>query len=92
VSATLLLHPRKQQNFLLLVVLRHRPNTDPLPVARIAYVSSDVVISVQPSLDQDSEFSAHLRSFLDGKAPSLVAKGVPEVCIFGVWMAQNIQY
>ncbi|KAF2423546.1 sulphite reductase hemo protein, beta subunit [Tothia fuscella] len=48
-------------------------------VARIAYIASDFVVSVQPSLATDSEFSKHLKSFADGKQPSLVAKGVPEI-------------
>jgi len=56
-------------------------------VARIAYIASDVVVSVQPSLAADSEFSAHLRSFVESKAPSLVAKGAAEV-----WLrAQTVQ-
>jgi hypothetical protein len=58
-------------------------NTDFLyAVARIAYIASDVVISVQPSLAVDSEFSKDLRSFAETKAPSLVAKGVAEVYFY----------
>lgn len=48
-------------------------------MARIAYLSSDVIISVQPSLATDSEFSGFLRSYSNNKAPSLVAKELPEV-------------
>ena len=48
-------------------------------VTRIAYLSSDVIISVQPSLATDSEFSGFLRSYSNNKAPSLVAKELPEV-------------
>ncbi|KAL9601050.1 MAG: hypothetical protein Q9219_002759 [cf. Caloplaca sp. 3 TL-2023] len=48
-------------------------------VARIAYLSSDVVLSVQPALDTDSEFSRHLHSYSAARLPSLVAKEAPEV-------------
>ncbi|VBB74085.1 Putative sulfite reductase [NADPH] subunit beta [Podospora comata] len=51
-------------------------------VARIAYLSSDVVISVQPSLASDSEFSSHLKQLAKQKEQSLVAKtsdAVPEI-------------
>ncbi|KAK0714782.1 hypothetical protein B0H67DRAFT_644612 [Lasiosphaeris hirsuta] len=51
-------------------------------VARIAYLSSDVVVSVQPSLASDSEFSSHLKRFASRKHPSLVANSndaVPEI-------------
>ncbi|KAF2459073.1 hypothetical protein BDY21DRAFT_301011 [Lineolata rhizophorae] len=47
--------------------------------ARISYLSSDVVVSVQPSLAADSEFSKHLRTFAQKKVPSVVAKTAPEV-------------
>ncbi|CAK7239477.1 MAG: Sulfite reductase [NADPH] subunit beta [Sporothrix thermara] len=51
-------------------------------VARIAYLASDVVISVQPSLATDSEFSAHLKSLVQSKTSSIVASsdnGIPEI-------------
>lgn len=48
-------------------------------VARIAYTSSDVIISVQPSLASDSDFSKHLQSLVAGKIPSTVCKGLPEI-------------
>lgn len=48
-------------------------------MARIAYVASDVVLSVQPALGVDSEFSAHLHRFAANKAPGLVGKDIPEV-------------
>ena len=48
-------------------------------VARIAYLSSDVVFSVQPALNVDSEFSRHLHDLAAAKTPGLVAKGLPEV-------------
>ncbi|KAF2121576.1 sulfite reductase-like protein subunit beta [Lophiotrema nucula] len=48
-------------------------------VARIAYLSSDVIISVQSSLAQDSEFSESLRGLQKNKAQSIVAKEQPEV-------------
>ncbi|KAF2188131.1 sulphite reductase hemo protein, beta subunit [Zopfia rhizophila CBS 207.26] len=48
-------------------------------VARIAYLSSDVIVSVQPSLASDSEFSKFLRSYQTSKAPSVVANDLPEI-------------
>ncbi|KAF2009911.1 thiamine diphosphate-binding protein [Aaosphaeria arxii CBS 175.79] len=48
-------------------------------VARIAYLSSDVVVSVQPTLASDSEFSAALRSLSQGKASGVVSKQQPEI-------------
>ncbi|KAL2177550.1 uncharacterized protein P884DRAFT_199874 [Thermothelomyces heterothallicus CBS 202.75] len=51
-------------------------------VAAIAYLASDVVVSVQPSLASDSEFSGLLKELAAKKAPSLVAKtsdAVPEI-------------
>ncbi|KAK3670197.1 Sulfite reductase [NADPH] subunit beta [Recurvomyces mirabilis] len=48
-------------------------------VARIAYLSSDVIVSVQPSLSTDSEFSKFLRQYADNKASSLICKDVPEI-------------
>ncbi|EOO03780.1 putative sulfite reductase beta subunit protein [Phaeoacremonium minimum UCRPA7] len=51
-------------------------------VARIAYLSSDVVVSVQPSLAVDSEFSGHLKRYAGRNEHSLVAKSadaIPEV-------------
>ncbi|AEO60520.1 hypothetical protein MYCTH_2309766 [Thermothelomyces thermophilus ATCC 42464] len=51
-------------------------------VAAIAYLASDVVVSVQPSLASDSEFSGLLKQLAAKKAPSLVAKtsdAVPEI-------------
>ncbi|KAL8647171.1 MAG: hypothetical protein Q9210_005716 [Variospora velana] len=48
-------------------------------VARIAYLSSDVVLSVQPALSTHSEFSKHLHSYSSSRLPGLVAKEVPEV-------------
>jgi sulfite reductase (NADPH) hemoprotein beta-component len=51
-------------------------------VARIAYLASDVIVSVQPSLAVDSGFSSHLKKYSSRKDRSLVAKtsdNVPEV-------------
>lgn len=51
-------------------------------MARIAYLASDVVVSVQPSQGQDSAFSSHLKRYAARKDPGLVAKTeglVPEV-------------
>ncbi|KAK4140830.1 uncharacterized protein C8A04DRAFT_31601 [Dichotomopilus funicola] len=51
-------------------------------VAAIAYLASDVVVSVQPSLASESEFSSRLKQLAASKTPSLVAKtsdAVPEI-------------
>jgi sulfite reductase (NADPH) hemoprotein beta-component len=48
-------------------------------VARIAYVASDVVLSVQPSLQADSLFSNTLHTLAKEDAPSVLLKGSPEV-------------
>ena len=37
-------------------------------VARIAYIASDVVISIQPALEIDSSFSKHLFAFANANA------------------------
>jgi len=47
-------------------------------VARVAYTSSDVVLSVQPALGADSEFSKHLHALSSKQTPGLIAKQ-PEV-------------
>ena len=52
-------------------------------MARIAYLSSDVIVSVQPAQSIDSAFSVHLNRYAGRKDQSLVATadhGVPEVC------------
>ncbi|OQO09509.1 hypothetical protein B0A48_04911 [Cryoendolithus antarcticus] len=48
-------------------------------VARIAYLSSDVIISVQPSLATESEFSTFLTSYATNKANSIVCETLPEI-------------
>ncbi|KAF2866239.1 hypothetical protein BDV95DRAFT_505054 [Massariosphaeria phaeospora] len=48
-------------------------------VARIAYLASHVIVSVQPALATDSEFSETLHSLQKSKAPSVVAKEHPEI-------------
>lgn len=51
-------------------------------VARIAYLSSDVIVSVQPAHSIESEFSSHLQRYAGRKDLSLVAasgNGVPEI-------------
>ncbi|KAL5601375.1 hypothetical protein BROUX41_002638 [Berkeleyomyces rouxiae] len=42
-------------------------------VSRIAYLSSDVIISVQPALDADSDFSPWLKAHVAQKTKSVVA-------------------
>ncbi|KAJ9645009.1 Sulfite reductase [NADPH] subunit beta [Knufia peltigerae] len=48
-------------------------------VARIAYIASDVVLSVQPSLSTDSEFSHHLSRFAANNAKNFISKTAPEI-------------
>ncbi|KAL1587910.1 hypothetical protein WHR41_03133 [Cladosporium halotolerans] len=48
-------------------------------VARVAYLSSDVIISVQPSLATDSEFSKFLAQYATNKANSIVCETLPEI-------------
>ncbi|KIV93882.1 sulfite reductase (NADPH) hemoprotein, beta-component [Exophiala mesophila] len=50
-------------------------------VARLAYLASDVILSVQPSLSQDSEFSYHLSRFTATKTRNLVSNNIPEVLV-----------
>ena len=52
-------------------------------MARIAYLCSDLIVSVQPAQAIESEFSLHLHRYGGRKDRSLVAatdNGVPEVC------------
>ena len=61
-------------------VLRSEQKADrSATVARIAYVCSDVILSVQPTLGRESEFSRHLQNLVTRKSPSIVSKDVPEV-------------
>ncbi|KAI1828636.1 sulfite reductase [Xylaria intraflava] len=51
-------------------------------VARVAYLSSDVVVSVQLAQGQDSAYSSHLKRYAARRDPGLVAKtedAVPEI-------------
>ncbi|KAI9163755.1 Sulfite reductase [NADPH] subunit beta [Paramyrothecium foliicola] len=60
----------------------HQIKTPEEAVARIAYLCSDVIVSVQPSLAADSEFSSHLKRYAGRKDQGLVAQGsgaVPEI-------------
>ncbi|KAJ5102008.1 hypothetical protein NUU61_004230 [Penicillium alfredii] len=47
--------------------------------ARIAYLTSDVVLSVQPSLQSDSLFSKSLKALKANKAGTLLSRGTAEV-------------
>lgn len=47
--------------------------------ARIAYLTSDVVLSVQPALQTDSLFSKSLKALKASKATGILSKGTPEV-------------
>ncbi|KAJ5746267.1 Sulfite reductase subunit beta [Penicillium odoratum] len=48
-------------------------------VARIAYLASDLVLSVQPSLQTDSLFSKSLKTLKSNKTASLLSRGTPEI-------------
>ncbi|KAI9732330.1 MAG: hypothetical protein M1834_001537 [Cirrosporium novae-zelandiae] len=48
-------------------------------IARIAYLLSDVVISVQPALRIETDFSKSLQQLVGEKAHGLVAKGLPDI-------------
>ncbi|KAM0561313.1 hypothetical protein ACHAPJ_003192 [Fusarium lateritium] len=61
---------------------QHQIKTPEEAVARIAYLSSDVVVSVQPAIGTDSEFSSHLNRYAGRKDSGLVAQSadtVPEI-------------
>ncbi|UZP35299.1 hypothetical protein NXS19_003115 [Fusarium pseudograminearum] len=61
---------------------QHQVKTPEEAVARIAYLSSDVIVSVQPAIGTDSEFSSHLNRYAGRKDSSLVAQSadtVPEI-------------
>jgi len=48
-------------------------------VARIAYLASDSIVSVQPALSTDSEFSQYLQQYASNQASSVVCREVPEI-------------
>ncbi|KAJ5106783.1 Sulfite reductase subunit beta [Penicillium angulare] len=48
-------------------------------VARIAYLASDVVLSVQPSLQTDSLFSKSLKTLKSSSTASALSRGTPRV-------------
>ncbi|KAK5085396.1 Sulfite reductase [NADPH] subunit beta [Lithohypha guttulata] len=48
-------------------------------VARIAYLTSDVVISVQPSLTVDSEFSHYLNQYTSKQIKNLTSRTIPDI-------------
>lgn len=43
-------------------------------VARVAYLSSDIVLSVQPALNIDSDFSRQLHLLATRKAPGIITR------------------
>lgn len=55
-----------------------------IAVARVAYLTSDIVVSVQPSLQTDSWFSKPLKALKQEKARSILPKGVPDVSDTGM--------
>jgi hypothetical protein len=50
-----------------------------IPVAPIAYQCSDIVLCVQQTLAEETDFSYQIAELLDRKTKSLVARGIPEV-------------
>ncbi|KAL8697782.1 MAG: hypothetical protein Q9224_002145 [Gallowayella concinna] len=48
-------------------------------VARIAYISSHVVLSIQPALAIDTAFSKHLHHYSTSRSPGLVANDPPQI-------------
>jgi len=50
-------------------------------VARVAYLCSDVVVSVQPSLIVQSVFSPHFAHLVAASKHGIVASTLPEVCL-----------
>jgi hypothetical protein len=50
-------------------------------VARIAYLSSDVILSVQPALHADSIFSPSLKRLAAANVQAVLSQGAPEVCL-----------
>ncbi|TKX27676.1 sulfite reductase [NADPH] subunit beta [Elsinoe australis] len=48
-------------------------------VARVAYLSSDVIVSVQPSLTSETEFSQFYQTFKSNEASGIVAKEGAEI-------------
>lgn len=59
---------------------QHGCRTPEEAVARIAYLSSDVIISVQAAQSIESKFSSYLHRYAGRKDSSIVAiKGVPEI-------------
>lgn len=51
-------------------------------VSRIAYLASDVIVSVQPAQGQDSAYSSHLNRYAARRDPGLVSRAegaIPEV-------------
>ena len=50
-----------------------------MTVARIAYLASDVILSVQPSLNTASEFSYYLSRFQANKSTNFVSNSLPNI-------------
>ncbi|KAG5984092.1 hypothetical protein E4U55_006124 [Claviceps digitariae] len=59
----------------------HQISTPEEAVARIAYLSSDVIVSVQPSLAAESDFSSHLKRYASRKDRGVVASSADAVPI-----------
>ena len=59
-------------------------------MARIAHLASDVIVSVVPSFEAESEFSEPLRGLYKHNAPSVVCKTQPEVCLHDLGVSDAI--
>ena len=57
-------------------------------MARVAYISSDVILSVQPALGADSEFSKHLHALSSNNVPGIIAQE-PEVRWLNQWRQKH---
>lgn len=60
-------------------VTQYKADTQCNAVARIAYIASDIVLSVQPALGLPSEFSEYLHVFAANKASGFISRTTPEV-------------
>ena len=56
------------------MTLRTKILTVCIVVARVAYLSSDIILSVQPALNVDSDFSRQLHLLATRKAPGIISR------------------
>ena len=58
-------------------------------VARVAYLSSDIILSVQPALNIDSDFSRQLHQLATRKAPGIIIRE-PDVSFSVLQLGQSL--